>query len=173
MLSLLCILAVAVLFASRVVPADADLVIYEISGVLPAGASSHSQISDGESWLATFRVDLSVTDSNPSENLGNYQSAAVAGSIEFSGGFSQALPPLTVVVSDDFPFNGIFLDAVVVRSESTSNIFEVTQETITSPNPLLSSDALPGIGTSFSTQPGVNNFLMLRFTDSITGEQVA
>lgn len=79
--------------------ANADALVYEFSGVLPAGASINPLVLDGESWIATFFIDTSVVDIDDSTARGVYPNSAL-GAIEFSGGYSQNLGPFTTHVAE-------------------------------------------------------------------------
>ena len=43
----------------------ADILQYTFNGVIPDGASQHTQINDGETFTATFLIDTSVRDEDP------------------------------------------------------------------------------------------------------------
>ena len=45
--------------------ANADTIIYEFNGIVPPGASSHSQVMDGETWTVVVEVDDTIPDTNP------------------------------------------------------------------------------------------------------------
>lgn len=93
--------------------AHCDFVTFEFTGTVPEGASSHSMVDDGESFVATFTVDNTVPDSEQEDpTVGIYDLAVVSNSIEFSNGYSVSFEGLgQLVVGDNF--DGI-LDAVQV-----------------------------------------------------------
>lgn len=66
----------AVFFLTSV--ADADQWLYTFEGELPDGASSHSQIADGESFVAQFGVDSTAEDQTSSDGIGSYAASCLA-----------------------------------------------------------------------------------------------
>ena len=46
------------------------------------------EVLDGESYFAQFQIDGAVPDSDPDPTLGQYTSAILFGSIQFSGGYT-------------------------------------------------------------------------------------
>ena len=58
----------------------ADELLYEITGFVPAGASTHSMIADGETFTATFLIDDSVADASSDPTIGFFTSATLSGS---------------------------------------------------------------------------------------------
>ena len=52
--------------------ANADTIIYEFSGIVPPGASSHSQVEDGESWTVVVEIDDTIADADPNVQRGSY-----------------------------------------------------------------------------------------------------
>ena len=61
---------------------------FTFTGVIPDGASTHSMIEEGESFLARFRIDTSVIpDLDVFPNAAIYEQSVRFGFLEFSGGF--------------------------------------------------------------------------------------
>jgi len=138
-------LAVAVACLGLVAQANADTIRFSFSGVLPSGASSHSMVADGETFLAIFDIDNTIVDSSASDPTeGTYSAAVIGGSLEFSGGFvsSDSFADLTVAVSDN-QFGGIEGVGVVAVDSAAPRVAVLTDDLST-----LSSDELPTPGTS-------------------------
>jgi hypothetical protein len=143
---------------------SADFYQYTFTGFLPPGASSHSQVADGETWTAIMLVDPSVAvDTNPDPNFGVFPGAVVFGSLAFSGGYVAATTDFsgaTVTVIND-----VFADAVRVRGESGLHdfTFQANSETLST----LVSDMLVGPGTTVVPfpDPTVFEFFQLSFDD--------
>ena len=140
-----------------------DFYQYEYVGVVPAGASGHSMVADGETWTATVVVDASVQDTNANQDIGEY-AAVVSGTLEFSGGYS----------ADDFDFSGarvlilndtFFADSIRVTGEFGINnfVFQVNSEDLTT----FPDDSLigPGVNIDPFPDPATFEFFQLLFTD--------
>jgi hypothetical protein len=160
-------------------PAHSGIVIYEFTGVLPAGASQHSQIQDGESWIATFHIDTNATDSLPGDpTRGIYDNNVVSGLLSFSGGYSQTLNTTgweTDVFNDRQVAGGFaYADAVGIYDEAVPVDFVVQAHLERSfpPPPILRDDSLPVPGVAFASQGDWINYFQLRFRDQVTGELV-
>lgn len=130
---------------------NADFLNYTFTGVIPVGASGHSQVSDGESFVASFIVDTTVPDTEPGDpTLGEYLVVVQSGSLEFSGGFNSSLDfsGLNVFVGDDFADT---FDAVLVGNDDFTFLVQANQFEDLS---VLNSDALPGAGDAFAPDGG-------------------
>lgn len=144
--------------------ADADQAIYKISGVLPAGSSTHPQILDGESFTFSARVDLEAReDDNGSDG---FYDAVINSTLTFSGGFEAEVGGLVVAVSDnDFGFDG-------VGFHSQGNISFICSVVTTDLNSL-DSDQLPRLGTIVEHFFPINvPTVALRFSDELGAVEV-
>ncbi|MEM8893247.1 MAG: hypothetical protein AAGC88_01640 [Bacteroidota bacterium] len=163
--------------------AKADFLVYEFSGVLPSGASQHSQIEDGETWNAEFVIDTNVVDTSSLTYFGYYLSNVQSGLITFSGGYSQHLVvdgwntlvfnDAEVFIDGDI-FNQALFDGVRINPGPGSfpvvSAYNITPGSV---NSTLDSENLPLAGTSF-TSSGANgqSQYQFNFEDQITGERV-
>lgn len=138
-----------------VASAKGDFYDYIFTGIVPSGASSHSQVADGESWTAIMRIDATVIDSNPDPNFGEFDGAVVSGTLQFSGGY--------VPANVDFAggsvrvLNDVFgADSVRVRGQFglTRFLFQANSEDLST----LSSDQLVGPGTTITAFPNPASF---------------
>ncbi len=171
-------LTCAVLLLLPFQSARADFLVYEYSGVLPAGASQHSQVSDFESWTAEFVIDTNAADISNDPNVGFYDGNVVSGNISFSGGYSQELvvDDWFTIVFNDAQIGAFTIDAVSVRNFEGTTPFPVVQAHVAEigNNPFLTDDSLLAEGESFTSSGNIApGFLFqLRFEDQITGEVV-
>lgn len=171
-------LSILLVFANTGV-SSADIVRYEFSGVIPVGASAHSQISVGESWVASFLVDDSVADAFSDPNVGIFP-GVLSGEFSFSGGFSQVIDVTGwgVVVVNDAAVDPGFADVISIREIGVSTPFPLVQahHYDTTPPSLLVDDSLPIVGTAFASQglsvDPASWLYQLRFEDQQTGEFV-
>ena len=109
---------------------NADVVRYTFSGELPTGASQHSEVSDGETFTASFTVMRPGDDLFPDDpTLGLYGSAVVEGTLSFSGGYVSPLDfsGFNVVVGDN---NGMFKTPSMLAAQRIS-LFSKTSNTWT------------------------------------------
>ena len=69
------------------------------------------EVSDGETFVAEFEIDLSVVDSDSSSERGEYAGAILSSSIVFSGGYTSQVDFAggEIVVLPDSDGGGIFL----------------------------------------------------------------
>jgi hypothetical protein len=135
---------------------QADIVQYTFTGQIPLDPTenTHSEIENGEFWEANFLVDLNT----PNQSLdGLYPNALISGSLSFSGGFTahfdffntsdlQVLNDFDLVIMEE-PF-----DFIQIREANTGEAF-VWVAFLTTDLSFLTSDALPGPGTSGSPMP--------------------
>ena len=145
--------------------AHADELLYEFTGFIPDGTSSHSMIADGETFTATFLIDDSVADSNVDSTNGLFSSAILSGSLEFSGGFAASLDfsGLSVSVGDNVG-DVTSLDVVQIGGGIGLVIQVVNFVDLDS----LQSDALPNAGTAFQSATSDSSdffFVQLFYTD--------
>ena len=149
----------ALLFLAQ--EAAADFLDFTFVGTLPAGASQHSMVSDGEIWTAVMRVDSTTADVNSNPNVGLYEGAVVFGSLEFSGGY--------VAESTDFSGSTAFIlndvfsaDSIRVRGESglSDFVFQANSEDLST----LTNDLIPGPGTTIDPFPSIGTFEYFQLT---------
>ena len=138
--------------------------VFTFRGTLPAGSTSHSQVSDGETFTAIFTIDPTVGDNNPDSTVGVYPDSVLSGIVVFSGGYGAAL---------DFSGYDVYVlnnaggvsDGVSVRNASgTGNIVQaVTNELGT-----LVSDAMLPAGYEFASSPATTTAIdfQLQLTDT-------
>jgi len=130
----------------------ADLMEYTFTGVLPEGASQHSKIADGESFIGRFVIDSTAIDSQPDEDfVGNYLDAVIFGTLQFSGGyFKSGFTGSRVLVLD----NVTGADAISVRTDSlTSNASILVQANSENLDTIVG-DAMLAPGDGFDSWPG-------------------
>ena len=141
--------------------------IYTFDGVLPSGASSHNQVDDGESFVATFVIDGTVADSEPGDtSLGIYASAVLSGNLVFSGGYVADLDftGANVLVGDNVVSGNMEIDAIQV---STAGQVFVVQANSFDDLTQLTTDALPTAGDSLNASGSVaSGFFQLTMVDS-------
>ena len=130
---------------------NADTLQYRFQGVLPTGSTSHTQVSDGESFTAIFNIDTSVEDADPQSSFGIFPGAVIGGELKFSGGYISPLSfagfDVTVLDNWDAPD---FVDGVAVHSSLADIWFLASNyDDLTT----LTADSLPDIGTSFNSAP--------------------
>lgn len=67
-------------------------------------------VEAGESYVANFEIDLSVEDTDPSPDRGEYPGAILSGSFEFSGGYTSQIDFAggAIVIQRDLAGGGIF-----------------------------------------------------------------
>ena len=134
----------------------ADILQYTFTGQIPLDPSenTHSEIANGESWIANFWVDTSTPDDDPSDPAqGSYLGAVVGGSLTFSGGYISPLEfaSYDLFVSDDLDLSAFgipIIDTIQVSDPMTSSenlVAFVTEDLST-----LTSDAFPGPGFAAS-----------------------
>lgn len=127
-----------------------QLIHYRFTGVLPAGASSHSEVADGERFTVTYVVDTSIPDSSTDPQFGVYFNAVISGTLEFSGGYSS---PIDLGGSSIYLRNGIGTppsDGVYVGNSGANRlIIQAATDDLST----LSSDALPDGCVTFSSAP--------------------
>ncbi|MEM7311546.1 MAG: hypothetical protein AAF497_00200 [Planctomycetota bacterium] len=123
-----------------------DTLEYTFTGTIPAGGSQHPNVSDLETFIASFLVDDATPDTdtgNPQNGL--YFSAASAGQLTFSGGYVSPidLSRSNMFVADNGPAppTTSTIDAV----QLTTDGLLIQAATFGMPN-TLTSDDLPGIG---------------------------
>ena len=160
--------------------ANADTIIYEFNGIVPPGASSHSQVMDGEAWTVVVEVDDTTPDNNPSPERGTYPNSVISSSITFSGGYTQTQtqPDATTLIFDDRPVNppGVFFDGVSVRrvAPTSALLVQVVVEETMAPVSLLANDSLIAPGLSFAQSSSAVLYNQLLFVDELLpGESVS
>ena len=124
----------------------ADLVVYTFSGVLPSGSTNHLEVSDGESFTATFLVNDGVIDGESDPKIGDYVGAVVSGTLSFSGGYISPydFSGYNINVLDDVNLT----DSVTASLPTQLVVFSVINNVDLNS---LNSDELPGPGTFFSS----------------------
>lgn len=142
-----------------------DFVVYSFTGEVIPGSSSHSMITDGETYSASFLVDLATP--NVGGDFGAFEGAVQSGEVTFSGGYVSPIDfsGFRVQVANDFLENGLLYDVARVDDGGFGFIFQ-TNTTDTS---VLSSTELPLAGTAFSSSPTVlpagTNLGVFRYED--------
>jgi hypothetical protein len=129
----------------------ADLWEYTFTGVLPEGASQHSKISDGESFVGRFVINSSAIDSQPDEDfVGNYLDAVIFGTLQFSGGyFKNGFTGSRVLVLD----NVTGADAISVRTDSLTSNASILVQANSEDLDTIVGDAMLGPGNGFDSWP--------------------
>lgn len=140
---------------------------YRLSGVVPDGASSHSEVSAGETWTATFLID-ETTPAGPNDfpNASSYHNAVLSGTLEFSGGYVSPFDfssGYDVVVFNEATAG---FDALFIRETATNAGIRFQAVTI---EDAFSSTALPLSGAGIDPSPDfvATGFIQLAYSDSL------
>jgi hypothetical protein len=141
----------------------ADDLVYAFRGVLPPGASSHSSVSDGETFTAYFTIATEAMDSEPDPTVGDYNAAVMSGTLTFSGGYVSPLDfsNYDVLVFDNAGTGPV--DGVSIRDVGSGVVFQASNRDLS----ILSSDSLPPAGTQVASGPDPDtlNFFQLTYAD--------
>jgi len=158
--------------------ANADTIIYEFNGIVPAGASSHSQVEDGESWTVVVEIDDTIADADPNVQRGSYLNNIISSSITFSGGYTQTQTQANgqTLVFNDRLVNppGVYFDGVSVRrfDQTSALLVQVVVEEAMAPVSLLDDDSLIAPGVSFPQSPSSVLYNQLLFIDELLPDEV-
>lgn len=153
--------------------AHAQLLTFQFKGKLPPGSvRTHTEVEDGETYIATFVVDSSIPDSDSSPTVGWYGGSVILGTLEFSGGYSSSVNfnGIAVQVSNDRPdpSGTVTYDGVVVRHPSATGPELIQIATIAESFDALPSDSFPESCTFVRSIPveTTRNWIQLAYRDS-------
>ena len=139
--------------------AQGQIHLYTFTGELPAGASNHDFVADGESWTAVIGLDVSTIDSELNPEFGVYTDAVRFGSLNFSGGYESGL--------DFNQGNAFILDNVgasdSVRVSGPGYTFQVNNENLDT----IIGDSFLNLGTQITpfNDPAALEFFQLTLFD--------
>ena len=154
-------LAVACVFSPE---CEAQTFLYSFDGNVPAGASNHPLIANGETFTALFEIDFTTSDVIPADSTqAEYQNSLISGMVSFSGGYESPLSFATgnVLIGNNLDIFGEFVDLVQVNSGD--NVFQAVTTDLAS----LSSDQFPLPGQILNSSVGdeITEFFQLNYLD--------